>query len=504
MTEILWNQQSPYPILSILQGLPFLGLIFMLLIGRRRSAPYFAIAIACLELLVAVDLYRLFDSSQSAMQFGEHFGIVGAFAYHAVADGLTVAFVLLTAILSLILVIYVPARRLASQNQVLALLFAVESILMSLLVTVDLLWFVLLSALQFVPIAYLIWRWTSSPEKNLALSRFLQFMSAGLILLLGGVLMLGYHHASVMGYWSFDLFDLANAKVGTETRSIVFFLLFYGLAIRTPLFPLHGWLPIIAHRGSIALAPVFLLGIKTGVYGILRFVFPLVPEAILEWHRYVVAFAVAGVFYAALLAMLQWNVRRLLAFAVISHTSILIIGLFSLEHEALQGTVILAANYGLAIAGMLVMVGLVHRRTRTTRMDKLGGLFDHIPIIGITFLIAGLAIVGMPGTPGFDGIHLMLEASVMHFGALVTIAAALGNVAAAGFLLMAFQRVFLSTSKESNPLQIERTTKMEWLLAGLILLTLLGLGFFTETWLELIDKSLAGISVNFDTVAAHD
>jgi len=504
MTEILWNQQSPYPILAILQGLPLLGLVFMLLIGRRRSAPYFAIAIACLELFVAVDLYRLFDSSQSAMQFGEHFKIFAAFAYHATADGLTVAFVLLTAILSLILVIYVPARRLASQNQVLALLFAVESILMSLLVTVDLLWFVLMSALQLLPIAYLIWRWTSSPEKDLALSRFLQFMSAGIILLLGGVLMLGYHHATVMGYWSFDLFDLANVRVDAETRSIVFFLLFYGLAIRTPLFPLHGWLPIIAHRGSIALAPVFLLGIKTGVYGMLRFVFPLVPEAILEWHQFVVAFAVAGVFYAALLAMLQWNVRRLLAFAVVSHTSILIIGLFSLEQEALQGAVILAANFGLAIAGLLVMVGLVHRRTRTTRMDKLGGLFDRIPIIGITFLIAGLAIVGMPGTPGFDGIHLMLEASIMHFGALVTIAAALGNVAAAGFLLMAFQRVFLSTSKEGNQLQIERTTKMEWLLAGLILLTLLGVGFFTETWLELIDKSLAGISANFDTVATHD
>jgi len=506
MTEILWNQQSPYPILAIMQGLPFLGLVFMLLIGRRRSAPYFAIAIVCLELLVAIDLYRLFDSSQSAMQFGEHIEIFGAFAYHAAADGLTVAFILLTAILSLIMVVYVPARRLASQNQVLALLFAVESILMSLLVTVDLLWFTLMSALQLLPIAYLIWRWTSSPEKDLALSRFLQFMSAGIILLLGGVLMLGYHHASVMGYWSFDLFDLANAnaRVGTETRSIVFFLLFYGLAIRTPLFPLHGWLPIIAHRGSIALAPVFLLGIKTGVYGMLRFVFPLVPEAILEWHRFVVAFAVAGVFYAALLAMLQWNVRRLLAFAVVSHTSILIIGLFSLEQEALQGAVILSANFGLAIAGLLVMVGLVHRRTRTTRMDKLGGLFDRIPIIGITFLIAGLAIVGMPGTPGFDGIHLMLEASIMHFGALVTIAAALGNVAAAGFLLMAFQRVFLSTHKECNQLQIERTTKMEWLLASLILLTLLGVGFFTETWLELIDKSLAGISANFDSVAAHD
>jgi NADH-quinone oxidoreductase subunit M len=504
MTEILWNQQSPYPILTLLQGLPFLGLIFMLLIGRRRSAPYFAIVIASFVLLLAVDLYRRFDPSLSTMQFGEHVGIFGAFAYHAAADGLTVAFVLLTAVLSLIMVVYVPARRLASQNQVLALLFAVESILMSLLVTVDLLWFLLMSALQLVPIAYLVWRWTSSPEKDLALSRFLQFMSAGLILLLGGILMLGYHHASVTGYWSFDLFDLSKVRVGAETRSIVFFLLFYGLAIRTPLFPLHGWLPIIAHRGSIALAPVFLLGIKTGVYGMLRFVFPLVPEAILEWHQYVVAFAVAGIFYAALLAMLQWNVRRLLAFAVVSHTSILIIGLFSLEHEALLGAVILAANYGLAIAGMLVMVGLVHRRTRTTRMDKLGGLFDRIPIIGVTFLLAGLAIIGMPGTPGFDGIHLMLEASIMHFGALITIAAALGNVAAAGFLLMAFQRVFLSSSKERNSLEIERTTKMEWLLASLILLTLLGVGFFTETWLELIDKSLAQISANFDSVAAHD
>ena len=245
------------------------------------------------------------------------------------------------------------------------------------------------------------------------------------------------------------------------------------------------------------MAQVFLLVLKVGIYGLVRFVFPLLPETVDRWSPYVVAFATAGIFYAALLALMQTYLRRLLAYAVVSHTSVLIIGLFSLGTAAFQGAVMLSANFGLAIAGLLFMTGCVYGRTRTTALEKLGGLFDRLPLIGIAFFMAGLSIVGMPGTPGFDAAHLVLEAAIGRFGALVTIAAALGNVAAAAFLLWAFQRAFLAPRVEQRPQTIAPASATERLIAGALILVLLGAGFYSEPWLELVDAPLEALSGRF-------
>lgn len=347
--------------------------------------------------------------------------------------------------------------------------------------------------------SYLLWYWATSPEKDLTLARFYQFMGTGVLLLLLGTLLVGWNHSQVTaGRWSFDLVDLARVPVVPGLSSSVFFLLFYGLAIRTPLFPLHGWLPLMAEHGHIAVAPTLLLGLKVGVYGLLRFVFPLVPEAVERWHGYVVAFAVVGIFYAALLAMVQVNLRRLLAYAVVSHTSLLILGLFSLDAHAFEGSVILSLTFGLALATLAFMTGLIYRRTGTTLLSKMGGLFDHIPFIGLAFFVAGLSIIGMPGTPGFDGAHLVLEASIQRFGTLLTIAAALGNVVAAGFLLWAFQRAFLAPRSGPSPrAPIERITASEAMVAGLVVAVLLGTGFYTEPWLRLIETPLSNLGALF-------
>ena len=498
-TEISWSVQAGYPILAALQLFPLAVMALMLALGGRRSLFPIGVAAALLELLLALHLYRAFDPASSSMQFAERLPLIGPFAYHAAADGLTVLFVLLNALLTLLVVIYSQSRRLPQMSRLLALVFLVESMLMSLLLSVNLLWFALASALQLLPVAYLVWRWARSPEKDLVLIRFLQFMAVGVLLLLAGVLMLGWNYADATGMgWSFDLFELARVGVSPQISSVVFFLLFYGLAIRTPLFPFHGWLPQVAEHGSIAVAPVFLLGLKIGVYGLLRFVFPLLPEAVLQWHQFVVAFAVAGIFYAALMALLQINLRRLLAFAVVSHTSVLVIGLFSLGEMSFEGSMMLSVNFGLAITGLVFMIGMIYRRTRTMLFSRLGGLFDRLPLLGIAFLVAGLSIVGMPGTPGFDAAHLVLEDAMHRFGALVTIAAALGNVVAAGFLLWAFQRAFLSRpEREEQAVEVERASPLEQLVAVLMILILLGTGFYSEPWLELIDTSARNLSEIF-------
>ena len=495
ITEIHWATQSAYPILTALQLIPVLGLVLLYLQRNSSQFMHIAIALTVLEMLFAIGLYRQFDQNNAAMQFSEQFTLLAPLSYHAAVDGMSVLFILLTGLLSALVMLYGTTIPLERVRHFPFIVLLIEATLMSLFTTVDLLWFTLMSFIELMLISYMVHRWATSPERDLALTRYLQFMLTGLLLFAIGISMLGWNYAHETGNaWTFDLFLLKDVVVNESISSMVFFLLFYGLAVRIPIFPMHGWLPLVAEHGTVAVAPVFLLGLKVGIYALIRFVLPLLPEAVIHWHEIIVTIAVLGVFYAAVMAMMQVNLRRLLSFAVVSHTSVLIIGLFSLNQIAFEGAILLSINFGLAISGLLFMTGFVFWRTRTMLLQKLGGLFDYIPLIAITFLISGLSIVGMPGTPGFDSAHLILEASIHRFGALITIAAALGNVVAAGFLLWAFQRAFLSAKVGSwNKKATQPASLYEKILAVIIIVTLLVTGFYTEPWLGLIENSMHGL-----------
>jgi len=494
MTEIAY---TGWPILAVLQLLPLAGAVVVFALGERPGVVGLGRIVALLELALAFVLYRRIDAAAPSMQLAERIDAIG---YHVAADGVTALFVLLAALITVLMTLYGLVRGLARPAQLMALILLAAAALMGMLVTVNLLWFAGLSVVELAVAGYLIGHWSTSTEENrtLAMTRFLQFQSVGIALLVGGMIVLGWGHADVTGRWSFDLFDLVQHPAQGKFQSVAFFLLFYGLAVRTPLFPLHGWLPHVAHRGMVAVAPSLLLGVKVGIYGMLRFLLPLTEEAVLVWQNFIVGFAMAGVFYAAILAFLQSNLRRLMSFAVVSHTSLIVIGLFTLHPAGFAGALLLSVNFGLAVTVMLFMIGFVFRRTHSTDLPKLGGLFERIPFIAIAFLIGGLSIVGMPGTPGFDAAHLVLEAAMERFGALSTVAAALGNVAAAGFLLFAFQKAFLAPTADGfNVAKVERTLPMEYVVGGVAVAVLLLAGFYFEPWLNLIEPALNAMAARF-------
>jgi len=494
--EISWQLLGNYPLLATLQALPLLAAALLAVMRRNELALLVGRVCALLELALAGDLYARLDPAPGVMYFAERFDL---FAYHAAVDGISVLFILLTALLGVLLSFYGMARQQVTPVHLLSVLLLVEAAQMIMLTTVNLLWFAGGSVLQFSLVGYLLWRWASAREENLALSRFLQYQFFGWSLFVAGAVVLAWSQADVAGgRWTFDLFDMLRTPQIGKYQSVAFYLLFYGLAVRTPLFPLHGWLPNSTGKGLVAVAPVLLLGVKVGIYGMARFLLPLTAEAVILWQPYVVAFAMVGVFFAAILAFRQANLRRLLAFAVVSHTSLIVIGLFTLHPLGLQGALLLAVNFGLAATVMFLVVGYVYRRTGTTALDQLGGLFDRLPFITVAFLIGGLAILGMPGTPGFDAVHLVLEASIETFGALPTIATALGNVAAAGFLLWAFQRAFLAPRPRELPAaRITPTSHAEYFVGGATLLVLLVAGFFPEPWLKLTDAATQALAAYF-------
>lgn len=492
--EIFWHQQAALPLLFLLQLLPLCGAALVFALGERPAAVLAGKLAALAELLLAGFAASRIDSLQAAFQLAER---IDALGYHVAVDGISVVFLLLATLLTLLMTLYGMSRGMISPGRLFAVLLLAEAGLVGMLLTVNIAWFAFFSALELWAVVYLLRRWASSRAETQALARFVQYQGFGLALFVAGCFVLGWGHAEASGgRWSFDLFELTGTLPPGKFQTAAFYLLFYGLAVRTPLFPLHGWLPNMAQHGLIAVAPALMVGVKVGIYGMALFVLPLTPDAVLAWQPYVVGFAMTGVFFTAALAFLQTNLRRLLAFAVVSHTSLLVIGLFSLHAAGIQGAMLLAANFGLAVTGMWFIVGFVFRRTGTTELGELSGLFERIPFLAIAFLTFGLAIVGMPGTPGFDAAHLVLEAAIDGFGALSTVATALGNVAAAGFLLWGFQKAFLSQEK-SGVHDVDRTLPMEYLVCGIALGALLAIGFFTEPWLQLTDAASQALAARF-------
>lgn len=494
-SEIFWGQQAELPLLLILQLLPLFGAVLVFACGERATAVIAGKVLALAELLLAIVATSRIDPTLPALQLAERFDLI---AYHVAVDGLSLLLLLVAALLTFLMTLYGMSRGMISPGRLFAVLLVAEAGLVGMLVTLNVAWFAIWSALELWAVVYLLRRWASSRAEIHALSRFIQYQSFGWLLFAVGCLVLGWGHAEATGgYWSFDLFDLAATLPVGKYQTAAFYLLFYGLAVRTPLFPLHGWLPNMAQHGLIAVAPALMVGVKVGIYGMVRFVLPLTPSAVAYWQPYVVGFAMAGIFFTAALAFQQTNLRRLLAFAVVSHTSLLVIGVFSLHESGIQGAVLLAANFGLAATGMWFIVGFVFRRTGTTELHELSGLFERIPFLAIAFLVFGLAIVGMPGTPGFDAAHLVLEGAIDSFGALSTVAAALGNVAAAGFLLWAFQRAFLSPHEQGHAQDVDRTLPMEYVVCGIALAAMVAIGVFTEPWLRLTETASQTIAARF-------
>ena len=501
------------PILEIMQLLPLIAAVLLWKM-RNMSAAILAIATTSLELILAIYLYQIFDTNIGSaeavtMQFANKASLLGL-PYHAAVDGMSILFILLAALLSLLSVLFIIFRGF-QHTSVLAVVTFIQAVLMSQFMTVDLLWFVLMSILEIVAVGVLLYRWSTFIDPEPMIFSYAKFMSISIILMIIGTFMLGWNFSAHQlntieaSHWSFDLYDLAKTPVEPAIGTFIFFALFYGFGIRIPVFPLHGWLPIVMQQGNVSVAPVLLLGLKVGVFGLLRFVLPILPDAVNNWQNIIVIFAMVGIFYAAVLAMRQTNLRRLMAYGVISHTGILTIGLFTLSRNGFSGSIMLAINFGLAISALMFMTGLIWQRTNTAIMSKLGGLFEFLPLAGIAFLIAGLAIVGMPGTPGFDAVHLVLEASIAEFGALITIAAALGNVTAAGFLLYAFQKAFLTEPDcDTSNWNTKPARLTEQAITMTVIIVILGMGFFSDLWLDLFEHALDGLSTLYGNRGGHE
>jgi len=497
-------ETAAFPLLSLLTLLPLLSSFGILL--SRSAAQGLRIGFAGALTTVALSIYLLssFVTENVDIQWFEQYRILGM-SYSVGLDGSNVLFIPLTAILTLLALVYTLITRHVTDRLFIACLMGYEALLIGAFAALNVLQFWLWSVLELLPLLLLTAHAGTGQNRRWAVALVLQYWGSGLLMSLAGFLLLAFGLIDSEHPLTFDWLTLTQNNAYLHDEVLIFVLLFFAFAIRMPIFPFHGWLPVLAEQGTVASAAIFLVGLKMGIYGVMRFIFPMVPGVAEQWAGFVVTLGLISIFYGAILALVQINIRRLLAFAVVSHTGMLVIGIFCFNAYGLEGGILLSAVYGLASAGMLFSVGLIYERTRTAFIPRLGGLFNTNTTIALLFMLCALSTMVMPGTPGFDASHILIEGTIEEYGWLAAIAILLGNVLAAAFLLRAFQQIFIAHPKRNHQpySSSHHPVATERLIAAVLILLLMGTGFYTTPWLNLVDHSAAALTKHFPIHGSH-
>ncbi|SDX11741.1 complex I subunit 4 family protein [Nitrosomonas communis] len=496
----VWSDMVAFPLLTTLTIIPLATMIVVLLLPSPIIALRLGFLSVLVTLLLSGYLITVFDPGRQNVQLFEQFQNIN-FTYSVGVDGASILFIPLTAVLSLLAFIYLLSTRRVHDQIEIACLLAYEGILIGAFVAMNAMQFWFWCLLELIPVTLMTFRAGSGQNRRWVIGLLLQHWGSGLFMTLMGFLLLAFGVMGSGDTLSFDWLVLKENKATLEYGTLIFFLLFFGFSIRMPLFPFHGWLPVLTEQGTVASAAIYIMGLKIGVYAVIRYILPTLPDIVNYWSWFVLILGLISIFYGALLALMQINIRRLIAYAVISHTGMLIIGVFAYNLYSLEGSLLLSVAFGLATAGLLLSTGMIYKRTHTAYIPRLGGMFEVNAAIAFLFVASALSTMAMPGTPGFDGAHLLIEGTIKKYGWLVSIAILIGNVLTAALLLRAFQQIFIAVPKRTQKPLIDSfrthskpSPRNERIIAVVVCSLLIGVGLYTTPWIRMIDQNINAIS----------
>lgn len=488
--EITSAAQIGFPALSALVWLPLVIAAVLGVCNSPQLAYRVAVIGSLIEFVLCVWVLFVFTPGSTSMQFVERNGM-----YHLGIDGISALFLPLTALLTLLVTLHAEPVSEGLRGYLIAIQ-AFAAAMMGAFVSVDLILFWAFFVFELIPSYYLITRFGTGEKRKEAANIYIGFMVVAALSMLGGFLLLGQHHAQVTGQVSYDLIELLKVPVPMSLQVTVFAALCLGLAIKAPIFPFHTWMPRVLEQGPIVGMSVFLVGIKLGTYGFLRFVLPLLPEASKEFFWVLAGLGFIGMVYGALIALVQTNLRRLLAFASLSHMGVVMLGVFSLNMSGLQGGLLQMINLGITGAGLFFVAGFLASRLGSPDLSRMGGLHESAPRLALIFLIIGLASIGMPGTSGFNGEHLvMIGAFHVHWG--MALAVGLGPVLGAAYFLWYYQRGFLGESR-SPAVVIKDLSRSELVIAGSMAALIFWIGLYSGPFLQTMNASLAQLATRVE------
>lgn len=478
-----------FPLLSLLFLTLPAGALLAWLLPRPGWARGIALATALIDLVVALVAVFVFDPKQPGFQLVEKYDWIPSLNVHYMVgvDGISILF-LPAAVLLFIGVI------LASWNSVhtlprlyYSLLMLLETATLGVFCALDTVLFFLFWEFTLVPLYFLVSLWGIGANRRHAAMKYTLVMLAGGIPLLFGILVLAFGAATAGGPLVFDLPTLLATPLPANTQYLVFLLLLIGFGVKVPVFPLHTWLPLISMEGPAAVAAL-LTGMKLGVYGLIRFAVPLAPDAAQDLHWLLAGLGVVAILYGALAALAQTNLRRMLAYASLSHVGLVLLGLATFSMQGLQGAVLQLLNFSIVAGGLFLLTSYLHHRTGSTDIANLGGAARSMPLLASFFLLYGLAGMGLPGTSGFPAELLILMSTFKnHAGA--GLAALFGMVVGAAYFLGIYRRIFFGPAVRQAVIEAEDLRPRELWVALSFALLIIFFGFFPALLLDLMQPA---------------
>jgi NADH-quinone oxidoreductase subunit M len=428
-----------YPVLTVITFLPLVGGLILLFMRGERLIRWTSLLITAATLILALPLLTDFDKSTHHMQFVEIHPWIAAWGieYAVGVDGISVLFVVLAALLS-VLCVAVSWRAIDTRvkNFFLALLI-METAMIGVFVSLNLFLFYLFWELMLIPMFLLIGVW-GGPNRVYAAVKFVLFTLAGSVFMLVGIIVL----ADAAG-GTFDFQALAETRLSPELQLWLFFAFFAAFAVKVPMFPLHTWLPD-AHTEAPTAGSVILAGIllKMGAYGFIRLSLPLFPDAVRMLLVPMLVLSVAAIIYGAYVTLAQRDVKRLIAYSSVSHMGFVTLGIFTLSRVGVEGGILQMINHGIVTGALFLCVGIIYERTHSREIEDYGGLSRLAPVFSTFFALFCLAAIAMPGTNSFIGEFLIISAA-FRIGAVYGALAIVGVLLGVTYMGWLFYRMIL-------------------------------------------------------------
>jgi NADH-quinone oxidoreductase subunit M len=496
-------------VLNVVLFLPLIGAAAVLLARRSdNAARWTGLVFSLLTFVLSLELFFSYDPANPAMQFVEKVSWISALnvSYHVGLDGISVLLVMLTSFLTPIVLIsswksigkQVPAY--------IAFMLLLETAMIGVFSSLDTFLFYVFWELILIPMYFIIGIW-GGKERIYATVKFFIYTMVGSLLMLIAIIWLGYYASTLPGgVFTTDitmLFDIAPT-IPLDIQGWMFAAFALSFLIKVPAFPLHTWLPD-AHvqaptGGSVILAGVLL---KMGTYGLIRFNLQLFPQSTLEYAYILAALGVVGIIYGALVSMVQKDVKKLVAYSSVSHMGFILLGIFGVTVEGLQGGLIQMINHGLSTGALFLIVGMLYDRRHTRMIAEFGGLARQIPVFSTFFMIVTLSSIGLPGLNGFVGEFLVLLGS-FNSGVLnspwYVIFASTGVVFAAVYMLWMFQRVVFGVSRnEENKKLVDLSPREIGLLLPVVLF-IIWIGVYPTTFLQKSEPTIQRVVEKLEQV----
>ena len=492
---------------SLLVFLPVLGALYVLFVPKEQETRirYAGLATALLTFVVSLGVLAGFDSQTADFQFVERYTWIEDFGiqYYVGVDGISLFLVLLTSFLTplVLLASWGDVRHRVKEYQFFFLLL--ETGMLGTFVAVDLFLFYVFWEVMLIPMYFLIGIW-GGPRRIYAALKFLLYTMVGSLLMLVAILYVAYLHHSQQGVVTFDLLHLYQLVIPLDAQRWLFAAFALSFAIKVPLFPFHTWLPD-AHveaptGGSVILAGVLL---KMGTYGFVRFALPLFPAAAIEAAPLIMALAVIGIIYGALVAMVQPDLKKLVAYSSVSHLGFVVLGLFAFNVQATEGAIYQMLGHGLSTGALFLLVGVVYEQRHTRLISEYGGLWKQVPVYASVFLFVMLSSIGLPGLNGFVGEFLILlgvfKASPL-FGAIAVSGVVLGAV----YMLWMFQRVMFGPVTNAANSGLKDLDRRHVLVFAPMLALMLFMGLYPRPFLTRMEKSVEATLARMEKATAPE